>query len=326
MESARTLLIVNPAAGGGRAARALDRVLEELAPLRPFDVYVTQPGEARPAERAARDAVLAGVERILVLGGDGSSSQAANGIYAAGGVAALGRVSLGLLAAGTGRDYARSVGVPRDPVAAARALARGAAARRVDVGQIRFPDGRERLFLNVASFGISAQIAHALEEFPQLKRRAGAIAFGLATVRAGLRYAPDETELRVDLQAAQRGPTAAVAIANGGWFGGGMHVAPTARLDDGLLEVVRFGDLARRDFVISLPRLYRGTHYTHPQVTHARGEVVEASPGGGAPDRGPDLAVDRAPGRAIEIEADGELVGALPARFAVLPAALSLLA
>ena len=79
-----TLLIVNPAAGGGRAARALDRVLEELAPLRPFDVYVTQPGEARPAEHAARDAVLAGVERILVLGGDGSSSQAANGIYAAG--------------------------------------------------------------------------------------------------------------------------------------------------------------------------------------------------------------------------------------------------
>ena len=86
------------------------------------------------------------------------------------------------------------------------------------------------------------------------------------------------------------------------------------------------GDLARRDFVISLPRLYRGTHYTHPQVTHARGEVVEASPGGGSPDRGPDLAPDRARGRAIEIEADGELVGALPARFAVLPAALSLLA
>ena len=229
---ASTVLIVNPAAGGGRAARALDRVLEALVPLRPFDVYVTQPGVERPAERAARDAVLAGVERILVLGGDGSSSQAANGIYAAGGVAALGRVSLGLLAAGTGRDYARSVGAPRDPVAAARALARGAAARRVDVGQIRFPDGRERLFLNVASFGISAQIAHALEEFPQLKRRAGAIAFGLATVRAGLRYAPDETELRLDLQAAQRGPTAAVAIANGGWFGGGMHVAPTARLRD----------------------------------------------------------------------------------------------
>ena len=312
MDAVRTLLIVNPAAGGGRAARALDRVLEELTPLRPFDVFVTQPGLERPAERAARDAVLAGATRILVLGGDGSSSQAANGIYAAGGAAALGRVALGLLPAGTGRDYARSAGISRDPVQAARALARGAAARRVDVGQIVFPDGRERLFLNVASFGISAQIAHALEEFPQLKRRAGAIAFGLATVRAGLRYAPDETELRVDLAAAQRGPTAAVAIANGGWFGGGMHVAPTARLDDGLLEVVRFGNLARRDFVISLPRLYRGTHYTHPDVTHARGAAVEAAPlhGTGA--------------RRIEIEADGELVGALPARFSVLPAALTL--
>ena len=102
--SLQTLLIVNPAAGGGRAARALDRVLEELAPLRPFEVFVTQPGLERPAERAAHDAVLAGATRILVLGGDGSSSQAVNGIYAAGGVEALGRVALGLLPAGTGRD------------------------------------------------------------------------------------------------------------------------------------------------------------------------------------------------------------------------------
>ena len=306
-----TLLIVNPAAGGGRAARALDRVLEALAPLRPFDVFVTQPGEERPAERAARDAVLAGVTRILVLGGDGSSSQALNGIYAAGGADALARVSLGLLPAGTGRDYARSAGIARDPVAAARALARGATARRVDVGVISFPDGRTRLFLNVASFGVSAQIAHALEEYPQLKRRAGAVAFGLATVRAGWGYAPVETELRVDLQAAQGGPTAAVAIANGGWFGGGMHVAPTARLDDGLFEVVRFGDLARRDFVISLPRLYRGTHYTHPHVRHSQGAEILAAPGVGVT-------------QPIEIEADGEIVGALPARFSLLPAALML--
>ena len=306
-----TLLIVNPAAGGGRAARALDRVLEALAPLQPFDVFVTQPGEERPAERAARDAVLAGVTRILVLGGDGSSSQALNGIYAAGGADALARVSLGLLPAGTGRDYARSAGIARDPVVAARVLARGAAARRVDVGVISFPDGRTRLFLNVASFGVSAQIAHALEEYPQLKRRAGAVAFGLATVRAGWRYAPVETELRVDLQAAQRGPTAAVAIANGGWFGGGMHVAPSARVDDGLFEVVRFGDLARRDFVISLPRLYRGTHYTHPHVRHSQGAEVHAAPGVNV----------RQP---IEIEADGEIVGALPARFSLLPAALML--
>jgi diacylglycerol kinase (ATP) len=96
-----------------------------------------------------------------------------------------------------------------------------------------------------------------------------------------------------------------------------MHVAPTARLDDGLLEVVRFGDLARRDFVISLPRLYRGTHYTHPHVTHSRGAVVEAR------------MIARNEGGAdlpIEIEADGELIGALPTRFSLLPAALSLLA
>mgnify|MGYP003351341124 CR=1 FL=1 len=63
-----------------------------------------------------------------------------------------------------------------------------------------------------------------------------------------------------------------------GWFGGGMHVAPDANLADGALSVVRFGDLARSDFVLSLPKLYRGTHYAHPKVTHARGRVIEATP------------------------------------------------
>jgi diacylglycerol kinase family enzyme len=92
-----------------------------------------------------------------------------------------------------------------------------------------------------------------------------------------------------------------------------MHVAPSARVDDGLFEIVRFGDLARRDFVISLPRLYRGTHYTHPQVRHSQGAEVFAAPGVGVT-------------QPIEIEADGEIVGALPASFSLLPAALSLLA
>jgi len=119
-------------------------------------------------------------------------------------------------------------------------------------------------------------------------------------------------QARVDLAAAQRGPTAAVAIANGGWFGGGMHVAPTARIDDAQLEIIRFGDLARTDFVVSLPRLYRGTHYTHPKVRAAQGRELLAAP------------VD-AGARAIEIEADGEIIGALPARFSVRPAALALL-
>ena len=283
-----------------------------LAPIGPFDVFVTQPGVVRPAERAAHEAVSGGSTRLIVLGGDGSASQVANGIYAAGGREALAAVELCLLPAGTGRDFARSAEIPRDPVAAARALARGAVARRVDVGTLRCGDGPERLFLNVASFGVSARIAHALEEYPQLKRRAGSVAFGLATVRAGLRYAADAVELSVDGASFGRGPTAAVAIANGAWFGGGMHVAPDANLADGALSVVRFGDLARSDFVLSLPKLYRGTHYTHPRVTHTVGSLVSAGP------------IGDAPARPIEIEADGEIAGALPATFGVLPGALTL--
>ena len=305
----RTLLVVNPAAGGGRAARALDRVLEELRPWGEFEIAVTRAAERRPAERLVRSAVAGGAARIAVLGGDGTASEALNGLLLPNGEIAP--VDLALLPAGTGRDFARSAGLPRDPVAAARRAATITSTRRIDVGEVRFPDGRRRLFLNVASFGVSARIAHALEEHPELKRRAGALAFGLATLRAGVGYAPDDVEIAVDGGAVFRGPTAAVAIANGGWFGGGMHVAPRARIDDGQLEVVRFGDLARRDFALSLPLLYRGTHESHPRVSMVRGTLVRATPFGT---------------RAVEIEADGEVVGALPATFGVLPGALRLLA
>jgi diacylglycerol kinase (ATP) len=305
-----TLLVVNPAAGAGRAGRALSRVLEELKPWGAFDIAVTRAGEDRPAERIVREAVAAGVTRIAVLGGDGTASQALNGLLQEDG--SIAAVQLALLPAGTGRDFARTIEVRRNPIKAARHLAGSGRTRAIDVGEIQFATGERRLFLNIASFGVSARIAHALEEYPQLKRHAGALAFGLATVRAGFNYAPDLVEVRVDQATPERGPVAAMAIANGAWFGGGMHVAPTARIDDGRFEVVRFGDIARSDFVVSLPLLYKGTHYTHPKVAVAQGADVFAAPAG------------RPAARRIEIEADGEIVGALPARFTVRSAALTI--
>lgn len=309
MNRSQTLLVVNPAAGSGRAGRVLSRVLEELKPWGAFEIAVTRPGEDRPAERIVREAVASGVTRIAVLGGDGTASQALNGLLGSDGQ--LAPVELALLPSGTGRDFARSMGVSRNPIEAARHLARSNRRRAIDVGEIQFASGGRRLFLNIASFGVSARIAHALEEFPQIKRHAGALAFGLATIRAGVSYAPDLVEARVDGYAPECGPVAAMAIANGAWFGGGMHVAPTARLDDGRFEVIRFGDIARSDFVVSLPLLYKGTHYTHPKVTVSQGADVFAAPAGGP------LA------RPIEIEADGEIVGALPARFTIRIAALT---
>lgn len=312
MSTPQTLLVVNPAAGAGHAGRVLSRVLEELKPWGEFEIAVTRAGEVRPTERIVREAVVSGVTRIAVLGGDGTGSQALNGLRQPDG--SIAAVQLGLIPAGTGRDFARTVGISRKPIEAARHLARGATARTIDVGQVEFSDGSARLFLNIASFGVTARIAHALEEYPQLKRHAGALAFGLATVRAGVSYAPDLVETRVDEHRAEDGPIAAMAIANGAWFGGGMHVAPTARIDDGRFEVIRFGDLARSDFVVSLPLLYKGTHYAHPKVTTSQGANVFAAPAGGLS------------ARPIEIEADGEIVGRLPARFTVRPAALTLLA
>ena len=302
----RTLVIVNPRSRNGATGRRWDAVERKLLEaLGPCEVERTR--APRHAQRLAREGVRAGIERVVVAGGDGTVSEVVSGLLAAD----LGSYAqIGLLPLGTGGDLARTLHIPADLDAALACIAHGRT-RSIDAGRATYSDGQglrtTSHFLNVASFGISGLITQLVNAGS--KALGGTAAFLAGTVRGIARYRGETVTLRLDGQVIHEGRLVLAAAANGNYFGGGMHIAPEARPDDGKFDVVVIGDMTKWQLLSHLPSIYRGRHLDHPGVGFQRGAVLEA---------------DADPGR-VWIELDGEPVGCLPARFEVVPGAVSVL-
>jgi len=304
-----SLVVLNPASQGGALKSRFVSIEKKLrAALGPLEIEQTR--GPRDAERIAREAVRAGVERILVAGGDGTMSEVVTGLLSAG----LGSYAkIAPLALGTGGDLLRSFGASGPVDAAIERIARGKT-RCVDAGRACFRDleGRQRTsyFLNVASLGISGLVTKFANEAPKLL--GGRLSFLLATLRALAGYRPREVALCIDGKPFFEGPLTLATAANGRFFGGGMEVAPAARPDDGLLDVVVVSGLTKPSLLRRLPRLYRGTHLGIPGVSFAQCQRLDALP--------------RTPGaERVFTEVDGEPLGLLPASYEVVPGAVTLL-
>jgi diacylglycerol kinase (ATP) len=285
------LILVNPAAGGGRAAR----VARSLG-TRPGSMVVAESRE-RMRELAA-GASDTGHDRVVVVGGDGSVQDAVNGLL--GGDRP---VPLGIVPAGSGNDLARSLGLPRDAQAALE-LALGDQLTTVDAALARRPTAA-RWFVSAAGVGFDAQVAAALARRPPAARL-GSLGYLLTTlaelrryrnVRLALRLETPEGELQIEQTCLF------AAIANGPYYGGGMRICPEARLGDGLLDVCLVGDISRLGALREIPGIYRGAHVRNPAVSFFTVSALEID------------------GRA-RAHLDGEPFGALPVRFEVVPAAL----
>lgn len=299
----RTLVVVNPQSRSGSTGRRWSGV-ERLLRSRLGALEVEATRAPRDAERIAREAARAGVERILVAGGDGTVSEVVSGLLGAD----LGAyTTLGLLPLGTGGDLPRTLGVPRDLERAIDRIASGKT-RRIDAGRLRYRDrtGAERTawFLNVTSFGISGLVDELVTHAP--RALGGSVAFLLATMRALARYRPGVVRIRADGELLHDGPLVLAAVANGRYFGGGMHVAPHARPDDGLFDVVVSTETSRARLLRLLPSLYRGRHLASPSVIVRQARVIEA---------------EAEPGT-VWLDVDGEPLGTLPARIEILPGAI----
>jgi len=302
----RTWLILNPAAGKGRAERAWPTIATQL---RSRGIRFTQAVTCGPGDATflAQQALADGATQLIVAGGDGTLNEVVNGLTTAQ-IAKTNLPALALLPLGTGTDFARG----NDIYSLDDALTtlQHGQRRALDLGLARFrdPSGaeQERAFVNLADFGLgpvaSQQIAHA-------DRRLGRGAYLYGALRAIAAYAPVPTRITVDDRVVYDAPCGLLAIGNGRYFGGGMRITPLARTDDGLLDVVILGATDRRTLISELlPRVYRGSHLRHQAVHFARGTTitVEATP-------------------ALPLELDGEIVGTTPARFTLLPSHLHLL-
>jgi YegS/Rv2252/BmrU family lipid kinase len=292
------LVIVNPASGrpdGGAGWRAIEQALREAAVT--FDVIRTeQPGHG---EELARAALLQGRRHIAVAGGDGSVNEVVHGIMNAG-LAETRDVTLAAIPTGTGNDWARTLGITRRADDIARVIAAGRTMLH-DVGAIDFPDsgGSRRWFINVAGAGYDAWVTeHVPRPVPSAFTYLGIALRGLLSYRA-----PDFAVTVGD--ARFEGRMLLAFVANAQFCGNRMHVAPAARVDDGLLDVLAVDDLSLLQALPKLGKLYRGRILGDRAVHHARAARVR---------------IETRP--AATIQADGQIVGRTPAEFSLLTQAL----
>jgi diacylglycerol kinase (ATP) len=293
--------ILNPAANGGRAARLAPWLATSMADVGGRLLVTSRAGEA---EELAAQAVTDGWRRVIVVGGDGTVQEVVNGLTHDG---PSPQPVLGLVAAGSGNDLARSLGLPVARHAALAVALRGGS-RAIDVAEAFDASGGSRRFASAGGAGFDAQVAHAMAR-PRGHWRRGRLGYLFATVAELRRYRNARVRLRWQEEASATLEAELnvllVAFANGAYYGGGMRIAPAARLDDGHLDLCMVGDITRREAVRQLPGLYRGAHATHPAVRMARACRLEID--------GDDAAV----------HLDGEPFGKLPVRVVVRPRALT---
>ena len=249
-------------------------------------------------------AAAEGARTVVAVGGDGTLNEVANGLLA---LPAGDRPELAVIPFGTGMDFARSHRIPRKLDAAVE-VARSGRTLAIDAGRVTFRawDGSpgEAYFANIASAGMSGAVARQANVTS--KALGGRISFFTALVRVFATWR--NTELEVEAGGERRtGKMTNLIVANGRYQGGGMLIAPDAEPDDGLFDVLVIGDITKRDFVLNVGKIYRGTHLSHPKIELLKSSTVSV-----------DAEV------ALPIELDGEQPGTTPARFEVLPRALRL--
>jgi diacylglycerol kinase (ATP) len=287
------VVVANPTAGRGRAGTQIGRVVSQLNALG-VEHHVRVAESAGDLEHLARLAAEDGADIVAVLGGDGSVGAAVNGLVGT-------PAALAVLPAGTGDDFAKAIG-PGKLAAATRLLA-APDIREVDVVKVT-AGAQERYYVNIAGAGFDSEVNETANAMSL--KLGGTGTYVAAVVKTLRRFAPAHYEIDLD---GEHITTEAmlVVVGNSRSYGGGMRVLPGATIDDGLLDVCIVHALSTAAFLRAFPRVFRGTHVSHPKVSMLRGArvTVEAN-------------------RRIQVYADGERVGSLPAIFEILPGVLRL--
>lgn len=302
----RWTAVVNPTAGRGRTRKLLPRLTDALAAT-DVDVDVRVSEDLEDAMRLARAAFDEG-RGVAACGGDGT-------VNALAGVAADHGGVLGIVPTGAGNDFARNLGLDRRRWLEAVTLLESGKVGTVDLGRAEAapePGDAEdrtalRWFTSVANAGFDGE---ANRWANTVQWASGTTLYVLAVLRTLATYRPRRFRLTVDGEAHDV-EAWLVAIGNTRGYAGGMQVTPGAELDDGQLDVCVVGPVSRFEFLRSFPRVFRGTHVSHPAVDMYRGKVVELA------------SLD--PTEGLELYGAGERIGPLPARTESVPGALQVI-
>jgi YegS/Rv2252/BmrU family lipid kinase len=302
MAAVKTKVIVNPVAGAKTTYRKWPVINELLQSGGMSFEYQYTEGTGHAIE-LAREATASGYQFVVAVGGDGTVNEVANGILQA---RDSSEATIGIISTGTGGDFIRTAGITRDYIKASSCL-HGAERRMIDVGVVDFTKNNQpsrRYFINSAGVGFDAQAIEAASRLPKIF--GGTVPYVLGLLKSVISYRNKLLEVCFNDRCEQR-KVLTMVMANGCYFGGGMCIAPNADIYDGVFDVVCVGDVGKIDLLKTFPKIYKGTHITHPLVEIERSSHVEIK------------SADK-----VFIEADGEFLGECPASFRIIPAALSL--
>lgn len=295
-------VIVNPVAGAYSTRRKWPHISKLLRHVGlSFDYEYTE-GVGHAIE-LARAAASDGYRYVVAVGGDGTVNEVANGILYSTGSS---NTSLGVVSTGTGSDFARSVGIPRDYNSACSFLT-SSQRLLIDVGMVEYKSKGQtlqRYFINAAGVGFDAAVVETTERLP--KYFGGTIPYVAGLLRTLFGYKNKSVVVHLGNKVEDK-RILSIVVANGCYFGGGMYMAPQAELNDSLLDVMTVGDIGKFELLKALPTVYKGTHINHPKVRMEKAThiTIESS-------------------ERILVHADGELLGEGPASFWLMPAALSI--
>lgn len=312
MRAMETGVIVNPVAGSGRMVTAWPRI--ERALRARFDTLTIERTDA-PGEVSglARKLAMEGCRLVIAVGGDGTISEAVDGLLKAR-ASGSGDCHLGIVPVGTGSDLARGLGIDGDIDRIAARVAEGEG-RLLDAGRVDFVDDHgalaSRHFVNIASLGVSGPTDRAVNGVTRKGRLSGKAIFFWHTVRELIRYRFQQVRVTVDGGEPIEAQIALVAVANSRFFGGGMMIAPDALADDGQFEVVIVTARSKLSLLVDLRLVYSGSHRALASCRFLRGKSVTVEPLGDPLENGALLDID------------GESPGRIPATFQVLPGAIT---
>lgn len=289
----KTAVIVNPVAGRGKSYARWDLLKRELLDHKLYvDEFITK---ARGmATDLARYIQKAGYTRLMVAGGDGTLHEVINGLDLPA------NLEIGILPTGTGNDFARAVGLAYEKKLALRLMNEGRT-RLIDLGEVN-----QRKFVNIAGVGFDAQVAHEVNS--GFKFVSGTAAYLMALVKVMLTYQSLPIDIYINDDIKKTEEILFFTVANAPYIGGGMKIVPQAVIDDGLFHICLAQKVSRLEIFKTLPKIYHGKHIEHPKV-----HIITAR----------ELRLSSI--FPLPLHADGELLGALPAYFRVLPRSLLLL-
>ncbi len=301
-------VIVNPSSARGRTGRRWETIKEAIrSHFREFKYSFTE--KPRQATELARQLLGDGFDLLIGVGGDGTLNEISSGFFhARSGRAINDEAAVGIIPSGTGSDFIRFMKVPGDFEKSAARI-KNARNRRIDLGRITYggpaaAEARTQHFINVADFGLGAEVIRNVAAVGPTKR--GALTYYRGLLSTIMNYRSKRVRLSVDGGPERTGEYLIGAVANGRIFGGGMVIAPDAEPDDGWLDLVLVEPMGRLEIVANSRRLYAGTIARHPKVRIVRAKTIRVE------------SADE-----VNIEYDGEVGGMLPAEFAIVEKALN---